>query len=100
LNNRFLRNGIVTLVLVVGTAALLYMLVFQPEKENLVPYSGANSFLSMVASGQVKQVTQRANELDVTLNKTDPQGKNLVVTTKVPSEYVTNLDADVAAACA
>ena len=104
MNNRFLRNGIVTLVLVVGTAALLYMLVFQPEKDNLVPYSGANSkpasFLSLVAQGKVKQVTQRANELDVTLVDTDQQGKNLVVTTKVPSEYVTNLDADVAAACA
>ena len=28
MNSRFLRNGIVTLVLVVGTAALLYMFIF------------------------------------------------------------------------
>jgi cell division protease FtsH len=102
LNNRFLRNGIVTLVLVVGTAALLYMLVFQPEKDTLIPYSGGDkAFLTLVAQGKVATVVQRANQLEVTLTTTDPQSnKPAVVQTKVPSEYVTNVFADIAAACA
>ena len=71
MNSRFLRNGIVTLVLVVGTAALLYMLVFQPEKNELIPYSGQiaspgpASFLQLVGEGKVDKVTQRANQLEI-----------------------------------
>jgi cell division protease FtsH len=101
LNNRFLRNAIVTLVLVVGTAALLYMLVFSPDNTKTVAYSGSSdSFLAQVAAGNVQNVVQRANELDVTLNTTDPAtGKPATITTKVPSEYVTNVAADIAAAC-
>jgi cell division protease FtsH len=100
LNNRFLRNGIVTLILVVGTAALLYMLVFQPPNETVTAYSGSGSFLEMVAKGEVDKVTQRANQLEITLKEKDSTGKSKVTTTKVPSEYVTNVDADIAAACA
>ena len=37
LNSRFLRNGIVTLVLVVGTAALLYMFIFPEGESDAIP---------------------------------------------------------------
>jgi len=100
LNSRFLRNGIVTLVLVVGTAALLYMFLFQDQPADPVPYDGSKSFLEMVAAGQVAEVTQRGNQLEVTLNEEDPQGTPKVVNTVVPSEFVTDVRADMAAACA
>ena len=59
MNSRFLRNGIVTLVLVVGTAALLYMFLFPSNNTTTVAYTGTNdpqSFQSLVASGQVTGV--------------------------------------------
>ncbi|MDP8904948.1 MAG: ATP-dependent zinc metalloprotease FtsH [Chloroflexota bacterium] len=101
LNNRFLRNGIVTLILVVGTIALLYMLVFPGDAGDPVPYSGTeDSFLGRVARGEVDKVTQRGNVLEISLRSVDPQtNKPEVITTKVPSEYVTNVAADMAAAC-
>ena len=45
LNSRFMRNGLVTLVLVVGTAALLYLFLFNDEKVQSIPYSGSDDFL-------------------------------------------------------
>jgi hypothetical protein len=47
-----MRNGLVTLVLVVGTAALLYLFLFNGEKAEVIPYSGPpaeDSFLKRVA---------------------------------------------------
>ena len=43
MNSRFLRNGLVTLVLVVGTAALLYMFIFQPSTSQAIAYSGSGN---------------------------------------------------------
>ena len=40
MNSRFLRNGLLTLVLVVGTAALLYMFLFQKPPTTEIAYSG------------------------------------------------------------
>ncbi len=57
MNNQFLRNGLLTLVLVVGTAALLYMFLFQPTQSQDIPYSG-ESAAGGVASLQ-QQVAQR-----------------------------------------
>ena len=59
MNSRFLRNGIVTLVLVVGTAALLYMFIFPDNKSETIPYSGSGSFLELVSKGEVSKVTQQ-----------------------------------------
>ncbi len=101
MNSRFLRNGVVTLVLVIGTAALLYMFLFPGETSTTIAYSGSqNSFLSLVAQGKVAKVTQQGQDLQITETTNDPQtGKPMVVTSRVPSEYVTNVNADMAAAC-
>ncbi|HUG49245.1 MAG TPA: ATP-dependent zinc metalloprotease FtsH [Candidatus Limnocylindria bacterium] len=99
MNSRFLRNGIVTLVLVVGTAALLYMFLFSDRQPEPIPYSGDNSFLQLVQDGEVATVTQRGNQLEVTLHEEDPPGTPIVVNTVVPSEFVTDVRADMAAVC-
>ena len=104
MNSRFLRNGIVTLVLIVGTAALLYMFIFPPQDDNTIPYSGQGtptSFLQLVAQGDVNKVTQRGQELDVELKTIDEAtGKNVVKTSRVPNELATDVFANMTAACA
>ncbi len=103
MNNRFLRNGIVTLVLVVGTAALLYMFIFPDNKSEPIPYSGSGSptsFLQYVSQGDVSQVTQSGQSLSIELKETDPStGKPLVKTALVPSELATNVQTDINTAC-
>jgi cell division protease FtsH len=101
LNSRFLRNGVVTLVLVVGTALLLYMVLFSSQPGKTIPYSGGqDSFLGLVAAGKVQKVEQAGDKLTVTLNSTDTTtNKAQVVTTRVTSQYAVNVGADVAAAC-
>jgi cell division protease FtsH len=74
LNTRFLRNGIVMLVLVVATAALLYALI-QPAQPQSKPYS---QFRQDVIAGQVKEV--------------DRQDSTLTVTTTSGSTYTTVAD--------
>ncbi len=101
MNNRFLRNGIVTLVLVVGTAALLYMFIFPTDTAKPIAYSGSGeSFLSFVAQGNVSEVTQRGQTLEIKLKQTDQSGKPIVKTALVPSELATNVQTDINAACA
>jgi cell division protease FtsH len=99
LNSRILRNGFVTLILIVGTAALLYMFIFQGEPREPIPYTGTGSFLEQVANGKVEKVVQRGITLEITLTDRDPAGKPVIVTSRVPSESVTNVPADVIAAC-
>ena len=87
LNSRFLRNGIVTLVLVVGTAALLYMFIFPDNKTEPIPYSGSGSFLQLVSQGQVSKVTQSGQSLVIELKVNDSStGKPVTKTSLVPSE--------------
>jgi cell division protease FtsH len=102
LNNRFLRNGIVTLILVIGTAALLYMFIFPTDGNQPIDYSGPNnSFLQLVADGKVAKVTQRGQQLEITKTDLDPKtGKPAVVISNVPSELATNVQTDIATACA
>jgi cell division protease FtsH len=100
LNNRFLRNGIVTLVLVVGTAALLYMFLFPGPDDKTIPYSGSGSFLEYVQKGEVNKVTQRGQLLEIELKALDPTTtKNVVKTSLVPNELATDVQANVTAAC-
>ena len=96
MNSRFLRNGIVTLVLVVGTAALLYMFIFPSSTKEPIPYSGDNSVLQLVSQGKVAKITQSGQQLDIELKATDPStGKATVETSLVPSELATNVQTDV-----
>jgi cell division protease FtsH len=103
LNSRFLRNGIVTLVLIVGTAALLYMFIFPPSDDNTIPYSGTGtptSFLQLVAQGDVNKVTQRGQLLEIELKSLDQAGKNEIKTSLVPNELATDVFNNMTAACA
>jgi cell division protease FtsH len=63
LNAKFARNGIVMLVLVVGTLVLLYQLLGQPTSASNTAYS---QFLANVSAGQVSDVTQEQSTLTVT----------------------------------
>ncbi len=99
LNSRFLRNGIVTLVLVVGTAALLYMFIFPGDPEKPIPYSGQGSFLEAVQKGEVTKVTQRGQLLEIEKKEVDPAtSKPKIVASLVPNELRTDVQTDVATA--
>jgi ATP-dependent Zn protease len=63
LNPKFFRNGIVMLVLVVGTAALLFTWLTSSTATNDIPYS---AFLTNVEQNKVKTVVQEDNKLTVT----------------------------------
>jgi cell division protease FtsH len=96
-----MRNGLVTLVLVVGTAALLYLVLFNNPTPQTIPYSGApNSLLDQVAAGNVAQVQTRGDALQITLNTMD-KGTNQpeVVQSWIPASFTTNVQADITAAC-
>lgn len=100
MNSRFLRNGIVTLVLVVGTAALLYMFIFPNTGREPIPYVGAGSFLELVSKGQVTKVTQSGGQLEIELKEIDEQTKKPAIRTSiVPSEFTTPVFADMRNAC-
>jgi len=104
LNSRFLRNGLVTLVLVVGTAALLYMFIFQPSTTQDIPYSGiasdtqSQSLEQRVKAGEVSTITQRGDVLEITTTDRDPQGKPVIVSSRVPSA-LTQVSQDLTAWC-
>jgi cell division protease FtsH len=63
LNPKFFRNGIVMLVLVVGTAALLFTWVSSNTPSQTTAYS---TFLNQVASGEVKSAVQEGTTVTVT----------------------------------
>jgi cell division protease FtsH len=63
LNPKFFRNGIVMLVLVVGTAALLFTWLTSTTTTTDISYS---EFLNNVQEGQVAKVVQEDNKLTVT----------------------------------
>ena len=63
MNPKFFRNGIVMLVLVVGTAALLFTWLSSSTPQTDVAYS---DFLTRVEAGQVDKVVQEGNTLTVT----------------------------------
>jgi len=77
LNGKFFRNGIVMLVLVVGTVALLYTFLVSPTSSTSKPYS---AYLADVRSGAVTQVTQQ----DLTLTVTTVGNPTSKYTTTVP----------------
>jgi cell division protease FtsH len=104
LNTRFLRNGIVTLILVVGIAVLLLLTVFQPPQTNTIPYAGTGtgaagtSFLDLVKQGKVSKVVQQGTSLDITL--TTPYNGSSEYQSEVPGTLGEGLVADMRAACA
>ena len=67
MNPKFFRNGIVMLVLVVGTAMLLFTWIQSSTPNQQIGYS---KFLSDVQAGQVRTVTQQGDTLTVTTSTT------------------------------
>ena len=82
MNPKFFRNGIVMLVLVVGTAALLFTWIQSTTPSTPVGYS---KFLSDVETGQVTEVTQQGETLTV-------KAKSGSYTVTVPSVLINVLD--------
>jgi cell division protease FtsH len=96
LNTRFLRNGIVMLVLVVGTAALLYTFFAPNPTPSSIPYSGGNdSFLSLVKQGKIEKVVAQGTQLTITLN----DGQNTVKSSQMPGQLGDNLVSDINNVC-
>jgi cell division protease FtsH len=97
-----MRNGLVTLVLIVGTAALLYLFLFNEETPDTIAYSGSDTaFLERVEAGQVEAVLMRGENLEVTLTQDlNDDGENDVVQSFVPAQFTTSVQADINAACA
>ena len=77
MNPKFFRNGIVMLVLVVGTAALLFTWIQSTTPTNTIGYS---QFLNDVATGKVTEVVQQGDTLNV---KTTPTGTYTVTVPNV-----------------
>ena len=86
MNGKFLRNGIVMLVLVVGTVALLYTFLISSPTDQSVAYS---QFLAEVQKGNVKEVQQQ----DLRLTVTGKDGKDYAVV--VPGIGFTDVYGDV-----
>ena len=70
MNPKFFRNGIVMLVLVVGTAALLFTWITSSSQPVTTGYS---QFLGDVASGEVAEVTQQGTTLTVKKDGAEPR---------------------------
>ena len=89
MNPKFFRNGIVMLVLVVGTAALLFTWINSTTPSTPVGYS---QFLADTADGKVDKVVQQGETLTVTI-----KGSASNYTVTVPSVLTQVLNDMVAA---
>ncbi len=87
MNGKFLRNGIVMLVLVVGTVALLYTFLISSPSDQAVAYS---DFETNVKAGKVAKVEQQ--DLRLTVTATEANKTYVVV---VPGIGFTNVYDDV-----
>ena len=99
LNPRFMRNGLLMLVLVMGVSALLYTWLGSSTTVKPMAYSGPGSFLADVQAGTVTKVVQQGETLSVYTkdqgaNPTDPS-----YTVSVPN-VLTQVSQDIAAAAA
>ncbi len=87
MNAKFLRNGMVMLVLVMGTVALLYTWLIQAPN---APQIGYSAFLSDVSAGKVQQVVQAEQTLQVTLR--DGQGTYATVVPSILSNVFDDMN--------
>ena len=94
-----MRNGLVTLVLVVGTAALLYLILFNQNPVPQIPYSGAGSFLEQVGQENVDTVTQRGEKLEIVLKKEITANEGTKVASFVPNQFTNNVLNEMLLAC-
>src|SRR3954447_26015493 len=85
LNAKFLRNGIVMLVLVAGTVALLYTWV---QSSSPHPQEGYSTFFNDVKAGNVSKVVQDGESLTVT-------AKDKTYTVVVPNSITGDVFSDI-----
>ena len=78
MNPKFFRNGIVMLVLVVGTAALLFTWITTTGQPTNTGYS---QFLAEVSQGKIAKVTQQGTTLTVERNDKPPTTYTVIVPT-------------------
>ncbi len=76
MNPKFMRNGLLMLVLVIGTAALLFTVLNGSTQPNTVGYS---QFLADVQNGRVDKVVHMGETLTVTLKGTPPTSYDTTV---------------------
>ena len=86
LNAKFMRNGIVMLVLVAGTVALLYTWVSSSAPQNTTGYS---TFYGDVKAGNVTKVVQDGETLTVT--KKDGSTYNVVVPNSITGDVYADM---------
>jgi cell division protease FtsH len=84
LNPKFFRNGIVMLVLVVGTAALLFTWITTTQTPTSTGYA---KFLENVSNGDVAKVTQQGTTLTVQSTGSPPTTYTVVVPTVLTPVY-------------
>jgi cell division protease FtsH len=84
LNPKFFRNGIVMLVLVVGTAALLFTWITTTSQPQNAAYS---KFLAEVGQGQISKVTQQGTTLTVERKGTNKETYTVIVPTVLTQVY-------------
>jgi len=90
----------VTLVLVVGTAALLYTFLGQGNGTPPIPYSGpSGSFEALVEEGRVTKVVTKGDRMLITTTEVGENGQPVVVTSQLPSP-LTQLNQELAGICA
>jgi cell division protease FtsH len=89
LNPKFFRNGIVMLVLVVGTAALLFTWITTTGQPTNTAYS---KFLAQVKTGEVAKVTQQGTTLTV-VTTDQPEKTYTVIVPTVLTQVWTDMQA-------
>jgi len=95
LNPRFMRNGLLMLVLVMGVSALLYTMLGPSTPAVTKAYSGPGSFLEMVQNGGINKVIQEGERLSVFLKDGDAEKPAYTVT--IPN-VLTQVSQDIATA--
>jgi cell division protease FtsH len=96
LNPRFMRNGLLMLVLVMGVSALLYTWLGSSTTDEPHAYSGPSSFLQDVQDGKVRRVVQQGETLSVYL--TDNSNDETPSYTVNVANVLTQVSQDIAAA--
>ncbi|MDP1805647.1 MAG: ATP-dependent metallopeptidase FtsH/Yme1/Tma family protein, partial [Acidimicrobiales bacterium] len=88
MNAKFLRNGIVMLVLVAGTVALLYTWVSSSTPPDTTGYS---TFLADVKAGNVTKVVQDGETLTVTVKDASKPPYTVVVQNSITGEVLADM---------
>jgi cell division protease FtsH len=97
LNPRFMRNGLLMLVLVMGVSALLYTWLGSSPQAKTLAYSGPGSFLEQVEKGLVTKVVQQGETLSVFDTTQDAKATEPAYTVTI-ANVLTQVQQDIAAA--